>query len=137
VLGKNIQITLYEIFGYFLPGTIVLAGMGLLFWTLYFPKSVVPIEYPDAELWAPGAVIAYFLGHLAHAFGRILGRPEFDVLEERNWARHMPPTVLANAKKRVASVLHLEPDVVTSRLLFSFCDESLVQTGEIGDPEIY
>ena len=134
---KNLQVTLYELFGYFLPGIVALVGVCVLFWTLYLPATPLPLRRPIAETWLLMAVAAYFLGHLVHSIGNHIGHPEYDALDEARWEKLMPVQLLVEAKKKVATATQLAVKDINGMLLFSFCDESLSQGGQIGDREIY
>jgi hypothetical protein len=38
---KDLQFTLYEVFGYLLPGAVIAGGFGVLFWAVFFPVAAV------------------------------------------------------------------------------------------------
>jgi hypothetical protein len=41
---KDIQVTLYDIFGYLLPGFIFLAGIAMLFWAIFMPSAPIQLS---------------------------------------------------------------------------------------------
>jgi hypothetical protein len=36
---RDIKVTLYDIFGYLLPGAVFFAGIAILFWAIYIPRT--------------------------------------------------------------------------------------------------
>lgn len=47
---KEIQVTLYDVFGFLVPGTVVVAAVALLFCFFYLPPA--PTTYPAPDLLA-------------------------------------------------------------------------------------
>src|SRR5260370_17797686 len=70
---KDIRITLYDIFGYLIPGVVMLFAISLFFWTIFWPAStlVIPSKLPAIAL---GSLLfaAYLVGHLGQAIGNLL-----------------------------------------------------------------
>ena len=79
----NFAFTLYELFGYFVPGCVALLGLVITYWSLFVPY--VPLNFatysPGSVTWIAGAFFAYLLGHalqgLTNPFWKQI---EYDVL---------------------------------------------------------
>jgi hypothetical protein len=152
---KNLQITLYEVFGYFLPGVVALFAVLLGVWVVFLPSVVLVVQSSPVELWALASFSCYFLGHAMHAFAGVLGQPEntsyrppekvtsfgstirWIIGSSANKPVWFHKEVIDYARQRAASVIGVGSEHMTDELLFSFCDEMLSQKGEIGDREIY
>lgn len=52
---KDIQVTLYDVFGYFFPGLILVFALTILFWALFWPVAPY-VVYTDFS----GPVMAIF-----------------------------------------------------------------------------
>jgi hypothetical protein len=61
----NFAFTLYELFGYLVPGCVALIGIVITYWSLFVPK--VPLNFttyrPGSVTWIAVAFFAYLLGH--------------------------------------------------------------------------
>jgi hypothetical protein len=68
---KEIQITLYDVFGYLIPGVISLVSIAILVGTLFLEGAIDIPTYP-AFVWIALAVIAYITGHMTQAIATAL-----------------------------------------------------------------
>jgi len=159
-MKNNIQITLYEVFGYFLPGVMAFASIFILSWAIFWPTSVLELRTFPIELLASAALGCYFLGHAMHALGGILGQPESSAFDDPDPAPRtvignivamvkivfgaiqkrpvwFPHDIVQSAREHASRLTGIEPAKITNPLLFGFCDETLAQEGQIGDREIY
>ena len=70
---KDIQVTLYDFFGYLLPGAVILVAAVLIFWTLFWPNASLPLPSSLPVLATSSLVFAaYLAGHLGQALGNLL-----------------------------------------------------------------
>src|SRR5260221_13796098 len=70
---KELQITLYDVFGYLLPGAIIVVGLGVLFWTLFWPTAPLVIRTdPPVSVVVCSVLIAYLAGHLGQGIGNFM-----------------------------------------------------------------
>src|SRR5256885_1406877 len=53
---QSVRLTLYDFFGYLLPGAIVVAALALFVWSVFFPTAPIFLTIPSRQLWAIGAV---------------------------------------------------------------------------------
>ncbi len=66
----DIRASLYDIFGYLLPGIFSLTALWIVSWTIFHPNLSLDISPLSNSTVAGGiGVIAYVLGHFTHAVG--------------------------------------------------------------------
>jgi hypothetical protein len=66
---KDIKVTLYDIFGYFLPGSIALAALYLL-WVSFHSQEMLWRSH-RIDTWFLMGLVAYYLGHLVQSIGNL------------------------------------------------------------------
>lgn len=75
---QSLRVTLYEIFGYFAPGSIGMAALAICIWAVYFP--VITLTSDAIKLrpvfFCIVGFAAYILGHLLQAVGNLHVRAE-------------------------------------------------------------
>lgn len=66
---EKLSFTLYEIFGYLVPGTLVLLGLMILYWALFVPGMPLSVGSfdPNLVLWLAMGTTSYLLGHAVQA----------------------------------------------------------------------
>src|SRR5207253_10494786 len=73
MMFSNFAFTLYEVFGYLLPGMVVGLAFVVLFWVAF--ASTVPLGlatyHPSLAMWTALASGCYLLGHAVQAVGNI------------------------------------------------------------------
>src|SRR5713101_3245135 len=83
---QSFRFTLYDFFGYLLPGAIATLAVLTFGWATFFPSAVVSFTSSSKELWTACAVASYFAGHLiqgiGNAFTKLLRSPEEEVFGE-------------------------------------------------------
>src|SRR5712692_9256746 len=69
----NLAFTLYEAFGYLLPGGIAFLAFVVLYWAFFVPGVPLGIANFQAGLvtWAAVTLASYVLGHAAQAVGNV------------------------------------------------------------------
>lgn len=134
---KDLQLTLYDIFGYFFPGLIVLFALTILFWALFWPTSAY-VVYTDfsAPIIAILVLIAYLAGHLAQACGNFLEKlPRArDVLEKKLLIDDQLGPAL---NKALGQRFGHGAEKLTPRETYRLCDQALVHHGSFGEREIF
>lgn len=63
------ELTLYDLFGYLLPGIPTLTALAVAGWSLVEPASNPPINAPSGVFLAVLVIGCYLMGHLAQALG--------------------------------------------------------------------
>ncbi|HWX55323.1 MAG TPA: hypothetical protein VN176_12095 [Verrucomicrobiae bacterium] len=133
----KLSFTLYEFFGYFLPGVVGVSAITILFWTLFLPVEPVPIHvFELSKLWYFGlAVVAYYAGHVLQAISRSLFKnPDDSILASQ---ADMAPLV-KRARAQLATHLSLtEPETPSSGVTVRLCDELALQYGQLGDRDVF
>lgn len=136
---KELQFTLYEVFGYLLPGVVALSGVLIVFWAIYYPKSPLPTGPLNAGAYTALVVASYFAGHFVQAIANMtLGR--FCKFEDE-LAGATTPTVEAElnrlATKAASDLLGIERRLLGPKFLHLFADEMIVQQGIDTEREIF
>jgi len=137
---KGIQVTLYDVFGYLLPGSILLTGVVGLFWAILAPAT--PLVWPQVinENWIVIAVASYVCGHLAQALANMVTKhlPSIESLVlTKGGNDDLPEPVVAAARSKASSILAVDAKGVDSSLLYQICDETVAQLGITSDRDIY
>ena len=70
---KNVEITLYDIFGYLIPGCTAIIGIYLIAWWLFLPLNQ---DWSNVSLigWIAFVGVAYVIGHFVQALSNVLCR---------------------------------------------------------------
>lgn len=137
---KDIQLTLYEIIGYLIPGLVNLTGLALFFWGLFLPTTTVTVDLHTGELWIAFLVTAYIAGHMAQALGNLsekwLKPIELIVMENATKDR-FPQSIIEACKKKAKELTGADISDVPARWLYRVCDDAVVRSGRIGEREIF
>jgi len=134
---RDFQFTLYDIFGYLLPGAAILLAAILVFWTLFWPNasfklpSTLPVLTSTSLLFA-----AYLAGHLGQALGNLLeklskARGKLD--RELPVSPELGKLVLQAVAARFGELAR----TLEANELFHLCDQTLVHNGSPGEREIF
>jgi hypothetical protein len=134
---KQIEITLYDFFGYLLPGAIILGAILILFWSLFWPSMPLTVHMALSTSATVSLLFAfYLLGHLGQAIGNLIERLRpVKVLRERNL--RLSPEVRRVLLEAVSARFGLEAESFSSDDLFSLCDQTLVHHCSLGERDIF
>lgn len=134
---EKLSFTLYEIFGYFLPGTVGVTAFAILFWAIFLPKTAIPIDSLEfSKLWYFGlVVICYYAGHVLQGISRSLFKnPDEYVLANQV---DMAPLV-KRAQEQVATRLGMAQTAMLSPAVTArLCNELAIQYGQLGDRDVF
>jgi hypothetical protein len=132
---ENFAFTLYEIFGYLLPGSVALLGLMLLYWALFVPS--VPLEIasfqPGLGTWTVLVVVSYVLGHAVQALGnKLLRRVETSAMAMRSagW-------MSGRARQAAAELTGVPAEEIESKWVYRVLDEYTVQAGKPADRDMF
>jgi hypothetical protein len=134
---KDLQISLYDIFGYLLPGAVILLAAILLFWTLFWPNA--SLTFPSALPFLASTFLlfaAYLAGHLGQALGNLLeklSKARVRLDNELPVSLELGKMVLQAAADRFGE--HAKTFGVSE--LFHLCDQTLVHNCSPGEREIF
>ena len=134
---KELQITLYDIFGYLLPGSIILIAVVILFWSLFWPSAPLALIADVPTLAITGLVFsAYLAGHLGQGIGNFIEKLpsvkrkiETDLPLSAELSQLLRDAVAARFGERARS---LNP-----KDLALLCDQALICAGSPGEREIF
>lgn len=137
---KELQVTLYDMFGFLLPGVIVLATGVVLFWAVYLPQPQVTLAAPDATGWVVLVVLAYFCGHMAQSFGNVLEKlykPTEDMVLKGAGPYRLPDEVVQACAAKAKETLGLDASGLAPKWLYRLCDDAVQRSGKLGEREVY
>jgi len=132
---QNFAFTLYELFGYLLPGSVALLALTMLYWALFVPSVPLGIAAFQLSLgaWTVIVVISYALGHAAQALGnKLLGH-----IEKTAEKTGVTDVVNQRAHEATAELLGIPVERVTAKWAYRTLDEYAFQTGKPSDREIF
>jgi hypothetical protein len=135
---KQIELTLYEIFGYLIPGAVFTGGMGLLFWALFFPQSSVEFDLKSPEVWISLLVVAYLAGHVVQALGNQLLRL-FTPTEKLIAAKgsSFPANLMDQCRLKIQEWTKADATEFPGQWVYKVCDEAVVRSGRLGDRDLF
>jgi hypothetical protein len=143
---KDLQVTLYDVFGYLFPGFVVLVAVAILFGPIFGSTAGlllpgVPTTIAD---WSVVGIVAYILGHLAQAIGNLVGRrPIKEILPstKSKVLHELPDYLVDQAESKARSILEIQDtEKIDSDSLYELCDQFVVQSDKksaIANREIY
>lgn len=134
---KDLQVTLYDIFGYLFPGAIVVFALTILSWSLFWPAQPYTI-YTDFS-WPAVIIIAlvsYLGGHLAQACGNFLEKlpRATDILHKRLL---IDEGLSGELKKTLGKRFGASAEALPPREMYQLCDQCLVHHGSLGEREVF
>lgn len=133
---KDIQITLYDIFGYLLPGSVVVLALVVGLWAVFWPHSLLPVPLSLPALVVTALLFAaYLAGHLAQAMGNIVERRSE---ASKRFDEQIPLSDELQKILRASAAKHLGvPSDLSAKELYLLCDQALVHNGSMGEREIF
>jgi hypothetical protein len=135
-LLKDIEVTLYDIFGYLLPGSVVAIALVITFWSVFWPSSQLEIPLKLPALAVAFLVFASYLsGHLAQALSNIVEKWSN---ASRRFDEHVPLSAELEKLVRAAVTKHLRaPNDLAANELYLLCDQTLIHNGSTGERDIF
>jgi len=136
---KELNLTLYEFFGYLLPGAIAAVAMLILFYLTALSGNQVYIPDVTKTVVGIALVVAYYSGHIVQAIGNIAYKkvyhPEQEVLCVSKGP--LPANLIVAVKIRLMAIYSLDDNDLVPALIYRLCDEYVVQNGNVGDRDIF
>jgi len=134
----TLAFTLYEVFGYLLPGSVALQGILVLYWTFFVPR--VPLGFatyhPGTVAWTALVIASYLLGHAAQGVANVIHTGAEDAALSPS--ETTPPWMLERATQLARKLLGLgSSDTISARWVVRTLDEYGVQAGELGDRDVF
>lgn len=134
----KLSFTLYEVFGYFLPGVVGVASLAILFWALFIPATPLPVHSVElSKLWYFGLVIvSYYAGHVLQGISRSLFKNPDDTVLAGQKGDMLP--VVKRAQEQIAVSLGMaQTETPGSSMTVRLSDEVAVQHGQLGDRDVF
>jgi len=132
---SNFAFTLYEIFGYLMPGSLAFAGFAVIYWALFVPDIPLGVAdfAPGIGTWVVVVVGGYILGHAVQAVGNIaLRRVEKKVIEMGD-----APLLRKSAVDSASRIFGADAKDIEPRWAYRILDEYAVQKGQPGDRDMF
>lgn len=137
---KELQVSLYDVFGYVAPGIIAFLGMYLIWWRLVIPSHLDWSTVSSAG-WAAILLVSYVLGHAIQALANLLVKPlnigatednELDAIKTKSQQLHDSIAIKACRVTNLSDDTKLPPSV-----LYEIADSYLMQYGKTETRDIY
>jgi hypothetical protein len=122
---NNIQVSLYDLFGYFFPGAIFVIALWIFYWILV-PSAAggFNLDMSNAS-WLVFIFGAYLAGHFVQA----LSNKIFPGSGKK--AEHLPGPLLDQVWSEVWRTFGIERDAIDRGELHILCDIAFYQTGKV------
>ena len=133
--------SLYDLFGYLLPGLVMTSALGILWWTIFGDSTAFPIDFVATGVGGTGfLILAYVIGHVAHAVGNSLPILRASLEDEilsvgHEWS--LPSPVLIAIDRSLRRRFSLDPTDLDAVLKYSLMDEGRALMEREGDREVY
>lgn len=137
---KTIEITLYDIFGYLIPGCVAMVAIYLIAWRIVLLPAHQDWNSVSTLGWIVVAGVAYVIGHFLQALSNVLYHFGLKNPEQRILANEfvVPSNVLTIAHKAAQRVIGLsENDTVDMKTLYVIMDHYIQQHGKTESRDIY
>jgi len=137
---NNIRITLYDIFGFLLPGAFTFIGLYLIAWKILFPSQVQDWSGITTGGWISLLILFYIFGHIAQAIvNAVIHKiPKYsDEKQKQNIFSNLPEEIKDKVFENLHSLLKVElakNDVSTA---LDLMDHYVQQHGNCESREIY
>lgn len=134
---EKLSFTLYEIFGYFLPGAVGVFALAILFWAIFLPAAAIPVHSIElSKLWYFGLiVVSYYAGHVLQGVSRSMFQNPDDVVLARV---KNDLSIVKRAQEQLAAHLGMtDKETPSSSATARLCDEIAVQHGQLGDRDVF
>lgn len=136
---KDIQVTLYDVFGYIFPGATFLAAMFLGYWTAFLPLDQDLTKLTGAG-WIFVLMVAYVSGHLVQALANLVARlrpSNVDLVLDPSTGT-IPTEVVQAAHARARALIGSPQDVnLAAQTVFEICDHYVQKEGETATRDMY
>lgn len=135
---KDLKVTLYEIFGYVLPGGLFFLAVFTIFWSIFLPHVSAPVRVNTPETIAIILLASYFSGHVVQALGNVLAK--VTQVTDSSIAEEIAVEIgcLYDVVRRdVVQKLNVNESDLKLADIVRITDETNVQVGVTGDREVY
>ncbi len=132
---KDLQVTLYEVFGYLLPGGIFAGALAVAFLALFFPTNTFTFDLHSTEGWVTVLALCYVSGHMAQAIAnQVVKLWKWD---ETKIVEQLPQEIRDTVTEKLKAVVGEKATTLAPRWMYELCDDAVIRSGKIGEREIY
>lgn len=136
---KDIQVTLYEFFGYLAPGLIFILSLAITTWAIFNPDFPLDLD-PDLSAFQIIAIIffSYLFGHFVQAISNRIERWNFFKRRVLN-ITGIPEPMFKQVKKEVSKIFEKgDLGSIDNYDIYKFCDYYvLTKKGKCEERDIY
>ncbi len=131
----NFAFTLYELFGYLVPGSLGLLSLTFLYWSLFVPQVPLGVGsfQPGFGTWAAIVVISYIIGHAVQALGNKLLRG----VERSAYAMQADAWMRERARTVASEIVDTNVSSLEARWVYRILDEYATQNAKPGDRDMF
>jgi hypothetical protein len=134
---KELQITVYDVFGFLLPGSVVAAALVVGFWAVLWPAGtlLIPLKLPALAV-SYLLLISYLCGHLAQAMSNIVERWS---KSSTKFESRIPLSAPLEKILRECTAKHFgaAAGALHAKELYLLCDHALVHNHSIGERDVF
>jgi|HubBroStandDraft_6_1064221.scaffolds.fasta_scaffold01566_14 hypothetical protein len=134
---KELQITVYDVFGFLLPGSVVAVAVAVGFWAVLWPAGTlfIPLQLPALAV-SYLLLISYLCGHLAQAMSNIVERWSKSSTRFESKIPLSPPL---EKILRESSAKHFGAAAgeLSAKELYLLCDQALVHNHSVGERDVF
>lgn len=140
------QFSLYDFFGFLIPGAVMFSALAIIYWGLFIPQEVLQFAPLSVEGWVLILGMSYLCGHLAQSLTNYVPPWNSDLKVSYSGKTSLlnrdSPTIASGADEKARDILAVTLDWAWIRNLDSgsvanICEHYLVQSGKTGDRDIY
>lgn len=135
---KDLKVTLYEVFGYILPGSILGLAVCLTFTNIFTANTTIPMVPLSTELKVIIVVMLYFSGHIVQAIGNIgvnvIGYTDEYICQQ---IYKKTPDLVDIVSTDIHEKLGISATDISLSTLLIIADQANVQHGNIDNRDIF
>lgn len=134
---QSLRISLYEVFGYLIPGALAVAAFALGFWAFFSASQKITVHPFAPEGWIAFGTLSYLAGHVIQGLCNVL-------TENIEWTKrvlcpeteHVPPIIHGALVPRIRRLTGLDLSSEPG-LLQSVCASLIADRGTQPDREVF
>ena len=133
---SDLRVTLYDVFGYLLPGLVAFGAVTIFVWAAVFPTASLDEPHLSSAEWIGVLLTSYMLGHLVQAITGLIAAFRGKAAAALDW---FPLTDIGQKVGVPALPAGSNAAAAEARAekIYELCDIAVAQKGSTGDREIY
>ena len=137
----DFRATLYDLFGYLVPGVVAVVAFGLMWHRLFSGTPVLAFPLPTSvSAWVPFLFVSYIAGHLVQAIANATRPFNLSADNPGLGGGNIPASLMAIAKTRIAAQLGKDVkdiEALSSSDVWALIDEVAADATGTANREIY